>query len=223
MTFNTETRHDPQGGAVHVPSDPVTNRSPIQVGENVMQVRNRVQWGPVIAGLITGTATLLVLTILGLAIGTSAFEPGESDDLGTAAGIWGAVSAIVSFFIGGWIAAKTAAVGGRGSGMINGFLVGATVLVLILYLTTTGLSNLLGTLGNNISEIANIVEDRSLAEGVTTTEAVNEATSALQASYDEAQDGAWGTLVGVLLALGAATLGGMLGYNQRRDLVAGSD
>jgi hypothetical protein len=237
MAVDTERVYDPNGAALGGTRTLRAERPEIAVGENMMMVRNRVQWGPIIAGLITGLATLIVLTILGLAIGTSAFEPGKSDGLGTAAGIWGAVSAIIAFFLGGWVAAKTAAVGGRGAGMINGFLVGATVLALILYLTTTGLSNLLGTVGNNIGDIANVVQDQAQASGVTTTEdaqnqaqdaqaqateVADEATTALQARYDDAEKGAWGTLIGVLLALGAATLGGMLGYNQRRDLIAGT-
>jgi len=237
MVVETERVYDPNGAAVNVARSYQTERPEIGIGENMMTVRNRVQWGPVIAGLITGIATLMVLTILGLAIGTSAFEPGKSDGLGTAAGIWGAISAIIAFFLGGWVAAKTAAVGGRGSGMINGFLVGATVLALVLYLTTTGLSNLLGTVGNNIGEIANVVQDQAQASGVTSTQdaqnqaqdaqaeaqqAADQAAAALQGRYDDAEKGAWGTLIGILLALGAATLGGMLGYNQRRDLIAGT-
>jgi hypothetical protein len=234
MATISEQTYEPTGGAVRATRG---YGAPTQVGENLMTVRNRVQWGPIVAGLLTGVATLIVLTVLGLAIGTSAFEPGESDGLGTAAGIWGALSAIVSFFLGGWVAAKTAAVGGRGSGMINGFMVGATALALILYLTTTGLGNLLGTVGNNLGDIANVVQDQAQAEGVTSTDqaqdqaqdaqaqaqqAADQATDALTARYDDAKKGAWGTLVGLLLALAAATVGGMLGYNQRRDLIEGT-
>ena len=68
-----------------------------RVGEDVMTVKDRVRWGPILAGLLTTIASMLILTVLGLAIGLSAFEPGEGDGLGTAAGIWGAVSAVVAF------------------------------------------------------------------------------------------------------------------------------
>lgn len=201
----------------------------IETSENVMTVRNRVQWGPVLAGLVVGIATLLVLTVLGLAIGTSAFEPGKTSGLGTAAGIWGAVSAIIAFFLGGWVAAKTAAVGGRGSGMINGLVVGATALTLILYLTTSGLGNLLGTVGNNIGSIANVVQDQTQATDTSTTQVQNQAQSTAnqvvsiaQQNYDTAKNAAWGTFIGIVLALAAAAIGGMLGYNQRRDLIEGT-
>jgi len=237
MVLEQERVYEPNGAALTATRTVRTDQSHMGIGENSMTVRNRVQWGPIVAGIITGLATLLVLTILGLAIGTSAFEPGKSDGLGTAAGIWGAISAIIAFFFGGWVAAKTAAVGGRGSGMVNGFLVGATVLALILYLTTTGLGNLLGTVGNNIGDIANVVQDQAQAAGVNTTEdaqnqaqdaqaqasqAADQAKSTLQSNYDSAKKGAWGTLIGMLLALGASTIGGMLGYNRRQDLIAGT-
>jgi hypothetical protein len=49
-----------------------------------------------------------------------------------------------------------------------------------------------------------------------------EAENAVNSAYDEVEKGAWGTLVAVLLALGAAVLGGMVGYNKRRDLIDGT-
>ena len=156
---------------------------------------------------------MLILTVLGLAIGLSAFEPGEGDGLGTAAGIWGAVSAVIAFLVGGWVAAKTAAVGGEGSGLLNGLMVGVTALAPILWLTSTGLGNLLGTVGTNIGEIAAIVQDQG---------AQQDAQQTLTSSYDEAEKGAWGTLVGLLLALGASAVGGLLGHNTRRELIAGT-
>lgn len=184
-----------------------------RVGEDTMTVKDRVRWGPIMAGLLTTIATMLVLTVLGLAIGISAFEPGNTDGLGTAAGIWGAISAIIAFFVGGWVAAKTAAVGGDGSGLLNGLMVGVTALALILWLTGSGLGNLLGTVGSNLGDIANIVQDQGSQQ---------DAQQALNDSYGEAERGAWGTLIGLLLALGASAFGGLLGANTRRELIAGN-
>ncbi|MDQ3043754.1 MAG: hypothetical protein M3R06_01195 [Chloroflexota bacterium] len=215
-TTGTVVRSAPMAGAM--------------VGENVMPVRNRVQWGPIMAGLLTTIATMIVLTILGLAIGASAFDPSDDGStIGTAAGIWGAISAIIAFFVGGMVAAKTAAVGGPGSGMINGFMVGATALALILYLTSTGLGNLLGTVGTNIGEIANLAQEATQSGTVDPAQAQDAAQDAVadvnisaQDAFDTTQDSAWGTLLGIVLALGAATVGGFVGHNERRDLIAGT-
>lgn len=40
-----------------------------------VELKNRVQFGPIIAGVLTAIATMLILTVLGLAIGASALEP----------------------------------------------------------------------------------------------------------------------------------------------------
>ncbi len=192
------------------------------VGENVMTVRNRVQWGPIIAGVLTAIATLLILTVLGLAIGTSALEPREvGSDVATGAAIWGGLSAIIAFFLGGWVAAKTAAVGGGGSGLINGLMVGVTILALLLWLTGSGLAGLIGTLGSNIGDIANVAQGTVL-QSPQQAQAQVELQVDPQQAFDTVSDSAWGTLAGLVLPLIAAAVGGLLGHNKRRDLIEGT-
>jgi len=209
----------------------------VGTSDNDLPVRNRVQWGPIVAGAIIALGTLLLLSVLGLAIGASAFEPGSDvSDWGTGAGIYGAISAIIAFFLAGWIAAKTAAVDGKFAGLMNGLLAGALTLLILLYLTTTGVTNFLGFLGNNVSDIASVASDVVAEEPVAGTvdtptgeevqaeadQAVNQARQAVNDNYDRVQNGAWGTLIALVLALGAAALGGLTGFNSRRDLVAGT-
>lgn len=189
--------------------------------DNDLPVRNRVQWGPIVAGTAIALASLLLLTILGLAIGTSAFEPGsDASDWGTGAGIYGAISAILAFFVAGWIAAKSAAVDGKFAGLMNGLLAGVLTLLVLLYLTTTGLTNFLGFLGSNVADISGITSD--LVNGNGAANAADTAQATLQGNYDRVQNGAWGTLIALVLALGAAALGGLTGFNSRRDLVDGT-
>jgi len=196
----------PQGGRGH---------------EEFVEVKNRVQFGPIIAGVLTAIATLLILTVLGLAVGASALEPREvGEELGIGAAIWGIVSAIIAFFLGGWVAAKTAAVSGSGSGLINGLMVGAAILVLLLWLAGTGIGAILGTLGGNIGDIANVVQD----QGTTTNQAQAEAQQQLEqvdpaAAFDNVSEGAWGTLAGLVIPLVAAGLGGLAGQNRREDVI----
>jgi hypothetical protein len=206
-----------------------------EVGENVMPVRNRVQWGPVIAGLATAIATFLLMTVLGIAVGASVLDPADSgSEIGTWAAVWGAISAILAFFLGGWIAAKSAAVGGSFAGLLNGFMVGAAGLVLILWLTGTGLGNLFGTLSSNLGDVINVAQETAQQEGVTTDEAQTEADQAVdnaaaaiedvdsQSTFDDVRDGAFGSFLGLLLPLVAAALGGWLGHNTRRELIQGT-
>jgi hypothetical protein len=214
-------------------------QQPVTTGENVMTVRNRVQWGPIIAGLATALATFLLLTVLGLALGASVLEPENSaGEIGTWAAVWGAITALASFALGGWMAAKTAAVGGPFSGLVNGLMVGATGLLLLVYLTSSGLGNLFGVLSSNVGDILNVTQDAAQQQGVTTDEAATQAEGAqaqagqeveeavtaadTESTFDTVRDSAFGTFLGLLLPLVAAALGGYLGHNKRRELIEGT-
>jgi hypothetical protein len=135
----------------------VTTGAPIQTGENVLPARNRVQWGPIVAGVVGALATFLLMTVLGIALGASVLDPADTaGDIGTWAAVWGAISAILAFFVGGWLAAKTAAVDGPFAGLINGLMAGAAGLLLILWLSANGLGNLFGTIGSTVGSVLNV-------------------------------------------------------------------
>lgn len=208
-------------------------------------VKNRVQWGPIIAGLVTALSIFLLMTVLGIAIGASVLDPNNAgDDAGTWAAVWSAISAIVAFLVGGWVAAKTAAVGGQFGGLMNGLMVGTAGLLLVVYLTATGLGNLFGTLSSSVGDIANaasqVADDAAEVaeeEGVTVEDAQEQAEGAVEEAQDtvaetvEAIDpdeafeavrnGAFGTFLGMLLPILAAGLGGWLGHNTRQEVTVG--
>ncbi len=207
---------------------PVANRAPVVHDRDAVQVKNRVQFGPIIAGVLTAITTLLILTVLGLAIGASALEPRDvGENIGFGVAIYGIISALIAFFLGGWVAAKTAAVAGTGSGMINGLMVGAAIIAIVLWLTGAGVSAVLGTIGGNVGDIVNIAQD----EGLTTDDAQQQAEEAQEQAqeqldqvdpanaYDTARDAAWGTLAGLLFPLIAAGAGGAVGHNKREDVI----
>jgi hypothetical protein len=192
--------------------------SPALKADEIPAVRNRVQWGPILGGLTTGMASLLVLTALGLAIGASAFKPGtDVTDWGAWAGIYGIASGLVSFFIGGWVAAKTSATGGTFSGLMNGLVTGATMLVALVWMTTTSLTNLVGFVGANLSNVA-----QAAVNNVSTTQVQNAASTAAAnaptVTYGDVQTGAWVTFVVLAVLVAAAVLGGWLGHNSRSDV-----
>jgi len=180
--------------------------------------RNRVQWGPILGGLATGMATLLVLTALGLAIGASAFKPGtDVTDWGTWAGIYGIASGLVAFFVGGWVAARTSATGGSFSGLMNGFVTGAAMLIALVWMTTTSLTGLVGFVGTNLSNVA-----RAAVNNVSTAQVQNAASTAAAnaptVTYGDVRTGAWITFVVLAVFLAVAALGGLLGRNDRSDV-----
>jgi len=220
----------------------------------VVQPVDRVRWGAVLAGLFTAISTFILLSILGLAIGASAFDPGDTlGGFGTGAGIWSAVSALIAFFVGGLIAARAAAVTGRGNGALNGAMVWLVMIPLALYLVSSGIGTTLRALGGVAATglqaaapvVGQVAEDVTNAQGITveglqaTAQAAGQALSTPDAQatvqaqlgaalpdvnqerVDQvAETSAWGTLIALLLGLGAALLGGVVGGRRRREPVA---
>lgn len=162
------------------------------VGENTLAVRNRVQWGPIVAGVFSAIVTFLLLTILGFALGASVLDPANTaGDIGTWAAVWGAITAIISFFVGGWIAARTAAVDGSFAGLMNGLMVGAAGLLFIIWMTASGLGNLFGTIGSTVGSVLNVAAQAAPAAqeatGATTGEANNQIEDATGINTDDPQ------------------------------------
>jgi hypothetical protein len=186
--------------------------------------RDRVHWGPIVAGLLTALTSLLLLSLLGLAVGlttvnagTAAAQGGPPPDAGRNSAIWAAVSGVLSFLIGGYVAGRTAAIFRRNWGMLNGALVFMLAVPLILWLAGQGLGTVLGSLGNLSG---------ALASNPGAAQAAQSAAAQAQASAqtiqpvdvaraaEGARNTAWGTLLGTLLGLGASALGGFLGTRQ---------
>jgi hypothetical protein len=213
----------------------------VEVDVAEVPLRDRIRWGPIIAGVVTAFAVLLFLTVLGIALGISAL--GGDDDpqtWGTAAGIWGGLSLLVAFFFGGWMAARAAATLSESDGPLNGFITGAATLLLLLWLATTALTGALGFFATTVSNLAGAAapvameavdqgavpadtqqaaeEAAPTAAAAVPTEVTQAAQQAGETASRAAGPGAWGTTIAIILAIGAATLGGMVGRNERMVL-----
>lgn len=209
-------------------SQPVYNqpvsRTPAAVTQVNTSVATRpyddVRWGPILAGLISTLATLLLLSILGVAVGLTAAtaDPngganaaaGRAGSYGTGAAIWAAVSALLAFLIGGYVAGRTAGVRRRGYGWVNGALVWAITLPLLLWLAGSGASGFLNAIGFNLAGFTGSV-------GAAVNNAAND-PAAVQNTTEGARNGAWGALAALLLGLLAAGLGGLLGSRNRYEV-----
>jgi hypothetical protein len=214
----------------------VVSRPAVEVEIDGAPRRDHVRWGPVLAGVVTAFAVLLFLTVLGVALGLSAFGRGETAATwGTAAGIWGGLSLLVAFFAGGWMAGRSATPTAEADGVLNGFITGAATLLILLWLATTAVTGALGFFASTVADIAGAAAPAAMeaveqgqvpaGENVETavTEAVQDpaaavpeqvdeaATAAAQTAQESAGPGAWGTAIAILLAVGAATLGGKIG------------
>jgi len=92
-----------------------------------------IRWGAIIGGLVGGTATYLLLSLLGVAIGLTAVDPQAAEPAGgvpLATGIWTGISMLVGAFVGGYVAGRMSGLARSVDGMLHGFVSwGATTLL----------------------------------------------------------------------------------------------
>ena len=220
------TRRSPTGGAVRHEHEVDYEEVERDIPESTNLRRDRVHWGPIWAGLLTALTSLLLLSLLGLATGlttvnagVAAAQGGPPAETGRNAAIWGAISGILSFLLGGFVAGRTAAVFNRGWGALNGAMVFLLGVPLILWLAGQGLGTVLGTLGTFAGGL-NVQPGE--AQGAAQN-AANQASQAAQnvqpvdvaRTAERVRNAAWGALAGSVLGLGSSALGGYLGTRRR--------
>ena len=139
---------------------PVVGRTSVLARSGISM--DRVRWGPVIAGLFVALSTLAILGTLGVAVGFSTADRSDSaSTFGIGAGIWGALSALIAFFVGGLVAARTAATPVTGvdtegnlkndNGLLQGAMVWAVAIPLTAYLTASTVGGAIGTAGRAVA------------------------------------------------------------------------
>ena len=164
--------------------------------------RDRVRWGPIWAGLVTAIAIFLLLSAAAVAVGAQVVSTrAGADEAGLAGGIVSAVIALLAFLVGGYVAARTAGVIGRGYGALNGFLVWALGIVIVLALAAFGLGSLFGASGDLFAQYQQMGQPQP--EGVDP-----------DAVIEGIRNGSLGAFVAMLLPALAAALGGWLGSRE---------
>ena len=104
----------------------------------------RVSWGGIWGGVLVALGVLMLLTALGLAIGVTAVDPGqtESSTIGAGAGIWGSLSLLIALFVGGLAATRIGAITDRTTGFFEGALVWVVSVLIMAYLAGSGVGML---------------------------------------------------------------------------------
>lgn len=121
----------------------------------------RVSWGAIFAGAVITLVTQLALSILGLGIGASTVNPlteqNSTSGLGAGAGIWFALTMLISLFAGGWVAGRLAGIPRAIDSLLHGVLTWGLATLLLFYLLTTTIGGIIGgtfrTLGAGLSAV----------------------------------------------------------------------
>ena len=201
----------------------------VEIPEALNLRQDRVRWGPIVAGLVTALTSLLLLSLLGLALGLTTVNAGDAaaqgslpEGAGRNSALWGALSALLSFLLGGYVAGKTSAVFDRNWGALNGALVFLLGVPVMLWLASQGLGAVLGSLGSfagglnaDPGQVQNAAQNagdqaRQAAQNVQPIDVARAA--------ERARNAAWGALAGSLLGLGASALGGYLGTRREVEV-----
>jgi hypothetical protein len=106
----------------------------------------RVSWGGIWGGVLSAVGLLILLTALGVAIGITAVQPGETEGstLGMGAAVWAGLSLLLALLLGGYVSTRTGAISDRATGFFEGALVWVVSILLMGYLTTSGIGALAG-------------------------------------------------------------------------------
>lgn len=106
-----------------------------------------IRWTAIFAGLVSGVATNMLLSLLGIALGLSAVDPQAADPVGSvplAAGIWAGISMLVGAVVGGYVAGHMSGLFRQADGMLHGFVAWGTTTILFAVLATTAVGAVVG-------------------------------------------------------------------------------
>jgi hypothetical protein len=198
------------------PVDYVVDR-PAQTA--VVNYHDQVRWGPILAGLVTALSTQLVLSALGVAIGMSSIggsgaPRSEAGGVGAGIGIWSIISLLISLFVGGWIATRSAGRMTRNSALLNGAILWASTLALSAWLLSSGVSGAFGLVAANADTLINQIPQSPAvvpSPSVTAQQAPDLAGNAAKVSGS--------FVLGSLLGLAAALIGSAAGCRIPRSTV----
>ena len=166
----------------------------------VVAPRDSGRWSSIWAGLITALTTFLLLELLAVGTGLLSFNLDASGANQTNAWI-SAIIGLLAFFTGGSVAGMTSSVRGTAAGLLNGFLVWALGTVLIVVLSSMGLGQVFGALGNVLGQF-------NLLQGGLNVPGVNVDPQQLLGTL---RTTALVAFFSLLLSAAASALGGWLG------------
>lgn len=112
-----------------------------------------IRWSAIFAGVVAGTASYLLLALLGVAVVLMAIDPSSSKSIGhvpLATGIWTGVSMLVGAFIGGHVAGYMSGLKRSMDGMLHGFVAWGVSSLLCAVLATTAVGAVLSGAFRNL-------------------------------------------------------------------------
>jgi hypothetical protein len=197
---------------VHLRDEGVHRRDvDVQEAAAAAIARDPLSWGPIWAGVLTAFGLFFLFSLIALAAGLALVEfngapaAGEDVPVDMIAMIVTGLFVVTAFFVGGFIASWSSGLVDEGRAILNGFLVWALAIVLLLVFAALGAGQVFGAAGQ--------VFGAQFTPG-----AMPDVDP--QALTEAFQEASWQTLFAIVLAMAAAILGALVGT---RDEVRGRD
>lgn len=121
--------------------------------EGKLEAGRNLSWGSIIAGAVSGAAVFTVLSLLTAALGFGIFSANSANPfagIGFFTGLWTAITLIVSFCIGGFVAGYAA----RSTGLLHGAITWAVTVLLLFTIVFNAVATALGIAGDAVSTVA---------------------------------------------------------------------
>ena len=151
--------------------------------------RRSPAWGAIIAGSVAGLGTHILLMMLLTAIGLGAANPATDDNpvatFGVGTAVAWTVSALISLFVGGWIAGRCAARVHSVSGAVHGFLVWCVATIAAVLLVASGAGALIGGAARIVGEGVSALGKPLGGAADLAKEAVQQNTDSIRSMVDE--------------------------------------
>ena len=151
--------------------------------------RPRVAWGAVIAGVVIAIVCQMVLSLLGAGIGLSTVDPlryssPDASSFGIGAGIWWAISSVVSLFAGGWVAAHLAGSPEKTDAALHGLLTWGLAAIVTAYLLASAVGAVVRGGASMVSTAATVTASGAAAMAGPATDMVKKQLDASGISWD---------------------------------------
>jgi len=135
---------------------------------NFTPVRKRVSWGSIFAGVVTVLAISILISMLVTSIGLYLFNPTDSDPtsgISATVGIGTAISMIVSFLIGGFVAGKLAGTDGLIHGLVVWGVTSIVAILMVLFMAVGAVKMTANVLGSVTSVAGSVLSNTASIAG----------------------------------------------------------
>jgi hypothetical protein len=129
----------------HSSSAPVGGTTSVTT-QSLVVSHSGLHWPAIISGIFLTLTLLIISAVLAQAVGLDyTFQTVSSTGHEVATIIWGGAAALIAFGLGAYLASRVArGTVGAGSAMLNGFVVWAVTVPILIYVLGTGVGPMLG-------------------------------------------------------------------------------